>query len=202
MLTHHAYYIEGSVSDFEAYHAQLRPLWSRAYERFGIEEARELIALLSLKNFAQSVFLVGASALTSEAQQALLKLLEEPQEGSIIVLLVPHGSLLPTVCSRMLPYPEPLEEGSSSAPAKQFLKLSGKDRSDYIAKLLKDEEGVKDRVRDFVNGLEAELSKKMRTDKKTREALEDIAMVRGYLSDRSPSLKMLLEHLAVALPVV
>lgn len=202
MLTHHAYYIEGSVSNFDVYKAQLQPFWARPYERFGIDEARECIALLSLKNFAAATFLIGASAITSEAQQALLKLLEEPQEGTTIVLLLPHGTLLPTVQSRMLPYPDTLEEEVSSVFAKQFLKLSGKDRSDYITKLLKDDEGVKDRVRDFVNGLEAALSKSIGKDQKTRQALEDIAMVRDYLSDRSPSLKMLLEHLALALPVV
>lgn len=83
--------------------------------------------------------------------------------------------------------------------AQKFLKMSGKDRSDMIAKMLKDDKGVKERVLDFVNALEAELAPKVK-DPKVRAGLEDIAKVRDYLRDRSPSLKMLLEHLALSLP--
>ncbi len=220
---HHAYYIEGPLSAFEAYKEKIRPFYAREYERFGIDEARELQGIATLKNYAGGVFLLGIASLTSEAQQAMLKLFEEPQEGTQFVLLVPHGMLLPTLRSRMLEYPVRLDtaqhlaqkkvlgspasslKGSrgpdyfSGQGAASFLKLSGKDRSDFIAKLLKDDEGVRERVRDFVNALEAQLYKKV-GEPKTRQGLEDIAMVRQYLGDRSPSLKMLLEHLAIALP--
>jgi len=201
---HHAYYIEGPLSAFEAYKTHLQPLYAKEHDRFGIEEARALITLALLKNFKDTTFLVAAASITTEAQQALLKLLEEPQEGTTFLLMVPHGMLLPTLKSRMLAYPE-LPQGSTLPVrlnlAVQFLKASGKDRSDLIAKLLKDDEGVRERVRDFVNALEAELYKKV-GEPKARQGLEDIAMVRQYLGDRSPSLKMLLEHLAVALPTI
>jgi hypothetical protein len=198
-MTHHAYYIEGPLSHFAQYKDILRPFAASAYERFGIDEARELIALASLKNFNEATFFVALSSITSEAQQALLKLFEEPQEGTTFVLLVPHGSLLPTLRSRMLAYPDPLESGPELALAKEFLAASGKARSDLIAAVLKDEEGTKERARDLINALETELSKQM-GDPAARQALEDIAKVRDYLRDRSPSLKMLLEHLAVCIP--
>jgi len=199
---HHAYYIEGSLSQFDEYKAHLRPFWAREYERFGIDEARELIALASLKNFAEATFFAGASSITGEAQQALLKLLEEPQEGTTFIFLVPHGALIATLKSRMLLYPEVIAKFSrSDLLAGEFLKMGGKERSEFITKLLKDEEGVKERVRDFVNALEAQcVAQKALQKPEGRQALEDIAMVRGYLADRSPSLKMLLEHLALALP--
>ena len=199
---HHAYYIEGSLSQFDEYKAHLRPFWARTYERFGIDEARELIALASLKNFAEATFFAGASSITGEAQQALLKLLEEPQEGTTFIFLVPHGALIATLKSRMLLYPEVIAKFSrSDLLAGEFLKMGGKERSEFITKLLKDEEGVKERVRDFVNALEAQcVAQKALQKPEGRQALEDIAMVRGYLADRSPSLKMLLEHLALALP--
>ena len=127
-------------------------------------------------------------------------MLEEPQQGTTFVLLVPHGVLIPTIKSRMLQYPEILEAEEGTSDAKKFLKLSGKERSDFVTKLLKDDEGQKERARDFVNALEAEVYKKIK-DPKAREVLQDIARVRDYLRDRSPSLKMLLEHLAVALPL-
>ena len=56
-------------------------------------------------------------------------------------------------------------------------------------------------MRDFTNALEAQcVAQKAMQKPEGRQALQDIAMVRGYLADRSPSLKMLLEHLALALP--
>ena len=204
-MNHHAYYIEGSPAQFEAYKESLRPFWAVKFERFGIDEARELIALAGLKNFSEATFFIALSNITSEAQQALLKLFEEPQQGTTFVMILPHGTLLPTLKSRMLPYPttegSPLYAYRGESSVGKFLKAAGKERSDTIAKMLKDDEGVKERVLDFVNALEVELSKNSR-DKKVREGLEDIARVRDYLRDRSPSLKMLLEHLALSLPQV
>jgi hypothetical protein len=202
MLTHHAYYIEGSLSSFDEYKSALKPFWANTFERFGIDEARALITLAAFKNFDTAVFLIGATSITSEAQQALLKLFEEPQQGTTFVLLLPHGMLLPTLKSRMQEYPQELSgQPSNAKQASAFLRSSGKERSDYIAKMLKDDEGVRERVRDLVNALESELISRI-AEPRVREALSDIAMVRSYLSDRSPSLKMLLEHLALSLPTV
>ncbi len=197
-MQHHAYYIEDSTSLFDEYKAALKPFWSKKFERFGIDEARELIDLASLKNFNEPTYFVAAVSVTSEAQQALLKLLEEPQQGTTFIFLVPPGALIATVKSRMLPH-ELRVDTPATAQARKFLTLSGKDRSTEIAKLLKDDEEVKERARDFVNALEVELHKKI-ADPKVRAGLEDLAKVRDYLGDRSPSLKMLLEHLALALP--
>ncbi len=120
------------------------------------------------------------------------------------MLLVPHGALIATLRSRMLEYPQKIDaQKKSTTEAKKFLSESAKSRSSTIAALLKDEEGVRERVRDLLEQLESELYQKLSKvkDKKTsREGLEDIAKVRSYLSDRSPSIKMLLEHLAVSLP--
>jgi len=86
--------------------------------------------------------------------------------------------------------------------AKSFIASSHKERSEFVARLLKDDEGIKERVREFVNELEQELAVRLTKSNsaEVREGLEDIARVRDYLRDRSPSLKMLLEHLALALP--
>lgn len=208
---HHAYVYEGPQGALDALAEDARERFGfgaehspdahmRRFEKFGIDESRWLVEAGALRSSGgRALFVLGLASITSEAQQALLKLLEEPQEGSVYVMLVPHGALLPTVRSRMLPYPASLGADEGTKDAAKFLALGGKERSDFIAKLLKDDEGAKERVRDFINALEAELHKKA-ADGGTRRALGDIAMVRDYLGDRSPSLKMLLEHLAVALP--
>lgn len=212
MPTHHAYIYEGSQGDLSALAADARERFGfpkehspdvhvREMEKFGIEESRWLIEAAALRSSSgKALFLIGTPSLTSEAQQALLKLFEEPQEGVVFVLLCPHGIILPTLRSRMLPYPASLaEESASVKEAKAFLKMAGKERSDFVAKMLKDDDGAKERARDFVNALEALLAPKAK-DAKVRTALEDLAMARDYLRDRAPSLKMLLEHLALALP--
>lgn len=211
-MLHHAYSYEGpqSVLDGLVKDAKARfgfPLEHdpdvhvRSFERFGIDESRWLTDTASLKSSSgRALFIIGTPSITSEAQQALLKLFEEPQAGITFVVLLPHGSLLPTLRSRMLPYPEMLEEEGSAAEAKKFLRLSGKERSEYLTKMLKDDEGLKERVRDFITALEAELVPRIGKSAEVREGLQDISMVRDYLRDRSPSLKILLEHLALSLP--
>jgi len=208
-MEHHAYLYEGPQELFDALARDARERWGfkpgsadvhiLQFEKFGIDEARALYRRAGLKSASgRALFVIGIVSTTSEAQQALLKLFEEPQRGTVFVLLMPHGSMLPTLRSRFLPYPERLQ-AAPPASVKKFLAGSGGERSALIAALLKDEEGTKERVRDFLNGLEAALHPKMSL-LQARTALEDIAKARSYVGDRSPSLKMLLEHLALCVP--
>lgn len=198
-MGHHAYYIEGPRSLFWAYKKKLQPFWASEFDRFGIEDARALIQLASLKNFDKTIFFIAITSITTEAQQALLKLFEEPQRGTVFVLLVPHGALLATLRSRCLPYPENLKDRAGAGNAAEFLSEPYAMRSAMIAELLDEEEGVGERVRDFLNALETTLYERPR-DSFIREGLHDIAKIRSYLNDRAPSYKMLLEHLAATLP--
>jgi hypothetical protein len=73
----------------------------------GIETARELDRFLSLKvpstkSVNRAVVIEDSHLLTTEAQNALLKTLEEPPAGTIIILTASHGqALLPTIHSRV-----------------------------------------------------------------------------------------------------
>jgi len=213
-MTHHAYVYEGSLSLLSELVADARERFNfndeqhpdvhvREFSKFGIDESRWLSSAAAFKpSTGRALFVVGIGSITTEAQQALLKLLEEPQSGVVFVLLLPHGVLLPTVRSRTAHYPSDFSgKAPALAGAKKFLHASGKERSDTVVALLKDEEGARERARDFVDALEAELYKQV-GDPQARVGLVDIAMVRDYLRDRSPSLKMLLEHLAIALPTL
>lgn len=214
---HHAYIYYGKLSlapylarhargsfDFSAEHDPDVQLLT--YEKFGIEEARELVRLAQLKNISgRALFVVATASMTTDAQQALLKLFEEPQEGTVFVLLTPHGSIIPTLRSRFLAYPGDIQGEEKDIEVKKFLGASIAARSAEITKLLKDEEGVRERVREFLNALEVVLYSKLcnsKENKQIREGLEDIAKVRGYVGDRAPALKMLFEHLAIALPII
>ena len=219
---HHAYLYEGPASllpqladsacaQFEFKKDNNPDVLVEQWEKFGIDEARNLSQQASLKSTGdRSLLVLGFSSITSEAQQALLKLFEEPRQGAIFVVLVPHGTLIPTLRSRFLEYPERDFERKSSASlqdgreryAEDFLSSSYAQRSAMITEFMKDEENVRERARNFLNELEQILHTKIESSKEVREGLADIAHFREYLSDRSPSLKMILEHFAATLPVV
>lgn len=185
----------------------------RMWEKFGIDDSRALIDLAMLKSTSgRALFVLAIAQITSEAQQALLKLFEEPSEGTMFVLLVPHGTLLPTVRSRFLEYPQQgstllASARSNLAEAKEFLASTYAKRSAWVTEFLKDEENVRERAREFLNEVEATLYGRMQVEQgptllEVREALADIAHFREYLSDRAPSLKMILEHFAATLPTL
>jgi hypothetical protein len=73
----------------------------------GIEAARQLERFLSLKVPSQktinrAVIIKDSHLLTPEAQNALLKTLEEPPAGTVLILTASHGqALLPTIRSRV-----------------------------------------------------------------------------------------------------
>jgi len=213
MNSHHAYLYEGPASllpqlaDSACQHFAFKKegnpdVLIEQWEKFGIDEARELSQQASLKSSGErSLFVLGFSSITSEAQQALLKLFEEPREGAMFVVLVPHGTLIPTLRSRFLDYPEKISRLNldRGTDAKEFLAAAYAKRSAMITEFMKDEEGVRERARNFLNELERILYTKIENSE-VREGLADIAHFREYLSDRSPSLKMILEHFAATLP--
>jgi hypothetical protein len=213
MRTHHAYYIEDSLHKREEYQRQSREreqfldndpnFTARYYDKFGIDEARTLIELSNLKNTGErALFFIATPAMTSEAQQALLKLFEEPQSGTTFVLLVPHGVIIATLRSRMLKYQYTISDSLERSDAKEFLASTYKKRSDWIATILKDEDAARERVRGFFDELERELYPRMSGSREVRDALGELQHFRQYLSDRSPSLKMILEHFAATLPTL
>jgi hypothetical protein len=92
------------VKDLDAYPYHFTLVAEKA--SIGIESIRQLEGFMSLKvprpsPINRTVIIENAQKLTIEAQNALLKTLEEPPSGTIIILTVDHlRSLLPTVSSR------------------------------------------------------------------------------------------------------
>lgn len=211
-MKHHAFLFEGSLGDFPALAAAARKIlnlnektspdvYERIYDKFGIDESRELTQLASLRGVGeQTLFVLGTSSITTEAQQALLKLFEEPREGLTFVILMPHGVILPTLRSRMMPLElrtQNLEFRKPNPETKKFLSANPKERSEMLAKVLK-----QDDAKEQLHALLNEIESMIHTSKKEHriEALSEIAAMRPFLSDRAPSLKMIFEHLAVVLP--
>lgn len=93
------------INDFTSY-AYGRVIGSQNGKSVGIETVRELESFLSLKvpgksRYNRVVIIKDAQNLSLEAQNALLKTLEEPPKGTVIMLTVHHvHALLPTIVSR------------------------------------------------------------------------------------------------------
>jgi DNA polymerase-3 subunit delta' len=111
-------------------------------DSIGIEQIRGLQSFLALKvpgskAISRIILIEDAHLLTTESQNALLKTLEEPPDGTMLILTVAHEqSLLPTIRSRaqilqlVRPDSTLLHEyfagqGHDSAAIKKALMLSG-----------------------------------------------------------------------------
>jgi DNA polymerase III delta prime subunit len=169
----------------------------RRYATLDVEEARGLRDLASLSGVGgKRVFVIAAQAIGREAQNALLKIIEEPGEGTTFALRVPRGALIPTVLSRLSEISFEMKKGDNS-DAKDFLTAAPPVRSKMIERLVKDKD--KEGAYELVCDIEAVLARNTK-DASSRAALEEIARMRSYLTDPSASIKMILEHLALALP--
>ena len=185
------------------------------YEVMGAHEARELKEAAERKAVGErrKVFVVSARSITREAQNALLKIFEEPPPGTIFFLLVPVLELLlPTLRSRLQ-----VLEVASVAPdvdrqfVGKFLNGVVSARLTMVQEMLKGLEQEKktkensselliekERIMTFLANLERTLAEK--DSALFAEALREVLLVKKYSRDRAPSLKLLLEHIALVLP--
>ncbi|MFA5023532.1 MAG: AAA family ATPase [Patescibacteria group bacterium] len=94
--------LQGDCEGFNSDLHILEPLPDK--KNISIEQVREFIKMLNLSSFLNSYkigLIKGADSLTVEAQNALLKTLEEPKEKVIIILLLSEEESLPkTILSR------------------------------------------------------------------------------------------------------
>ncbi len=149
----------------------------------------------------KKIFIVEADFITEKAQNAMLKIFEEPSGSTHFFLILPSlNNVIPTLKSRMFIIDEQ-NKTESIIDVKNFLKLAPGKRFEQIKKLMdsiSDEEASKIEVVKFINSLEAELhSKTLSKNPQSTELFEQIEKVRSYASEQSPSLKMLLEYLAL-----
>lgn len=210
-LAHHAYCLVGAKIE-NIFHAlekkhniktKANPdFFHEKYETLTIDESRKIKEIHSSKSFSENskrIFIIECNGMTVEAQNALLKIFEEPNQYNHFFLVIPSASiLLPTLRSRLVIFEGESENDLSEA--KKFLKLSMKDKITYvddIAKKISDEELQKSYAVEFLGALEIAVAE--RGVEKNKRALQAIMKARDYMLDRSPSVKQLLEFVALSL---
>lgn len=217
-LEHHAYFIHSftdSVNKLKEFlkekfgisHTQNPDFYYEKFETLGIDDSRRIKEIHLSKSFiagSKRIFIIETSGITHEAQNSLLKMFEEPNEDSHFFLIMPSPhTLLPTLKSRL--YINRLNDDFVSGvkmieEAEKFLKLSKKDKVAYmdeIAKDISDEKLNRSDAQEFLAALEILIYRN--NGIKNEKGLKAILKARDYMNDRSPSVKQLLEYVALSL---
>jgi hypothetical protein len=181
-----------------------------------IETARSIISYVQSPYSKEKVALISFHTATLPAQNAMLKVLEEPRGDMRFILLTTNkNNLIDTVLSRVqhvhlggeksknkdLPA---MPAHAGQAGAEEFLASNSSARMKlaFVVEILAkvDEEGRKDReaVKGFILSIVEVLNEKKAEPKYTLETLE----IASYAADPSASGKALIEYLALLLPVI
>jgi hypothetical protein len=170
------------------------------FETFTIDGSRTLQEMHGRRAIAgKKIFIISARFVTIEAQNSLLKIFEEPTENTHFFLIMPNTQVLvPTLRSRLVIVDcTVLDSGDSKGGVKnlvkKFLSASVAERFVLIKNIV--EEKDKGKAIDFVTALEEVLASKL--NMQNADTLAEILMVKKYLHDRAPSVKLLLEHLCL-----
>lgn len=157
------------------------------------------------------IVLVATDDILPEAQQALLKTLEEPGAQTKIVFVMPHVShLLPTILSRVeiLHYGVESSENSYKTEMQKFFKSDVPTRLKWVEKFIKDNEDhdtTRSIAKRYVDALIQILISKINKsslskDTKSVVVLEDLEYSSSNLLTRGSSVKIIFEHIAITLP--
>ncbi len=187
----------------------------RRFGLFGINDSHDLASWAATKSFSGKgkVFVMEVFSFNMESSNALLKTLEEPGEKIHFFIIISSAeNVAPTLRSRLTVVDvssgkeslekEIIETGRkflAALPSKRLetvKKLSAKSGEEN--ELLSESSANKQKAVQFLNALEFLLEKEL---KGGNPALEELSRSRQFISDRGASAKMILEHLALALPV-
>ncbi len=219
---HHAYLIEGnkeksfsSVLDFVkndlGIDTKNNPdFWCGDFDTFGIDDGRKINDLQSKMAVSggKKIFVIKTNFITREAQNSLLKMFEEPTRNTHFFIITNSSDyVLPTLKSRLMILSSGFEDNLDEKDfAKKFLSSNMAERIDMIGKFFGDTKkkipADKIGAINFLNALEGELRQNLDIKNATKNDLfvfDEIIKCRSYLNDRSPSVKMLLEHMATIL---
>ena len=207
-LEHHAYLIISAeettlIADLKKDYPEAN---HQKFERLGIEDSRALALDQSQTNWHghKKIFILEINDATIEAQNALLKVLEEPTAETHFFLIVPSIEvLLPTVRSRLQRVTPPLtppqkggERDLNTQLAKEFLALIPAKRLEWLKNT--------DLPNNFLDQLEVAMFKPQGRTLKTQnsrcdlKSWPDLTLARRHWRTPGASHKLLLEHLAVS----
>lgn len=215
-LSHHAYALIAQTSivnelkDYleKEYSIELNgnpDIFCKTYEVFTIDDAREIVtfhSIVPIKEGKRKIIIIAFDAITLEAQNSLLKTLEEPADyANFFIITQKLSTLLNTIRSRVniISFDRVREEAIQDM-AKKFMKMQISERMIFVKNMVDEiakEKKNKKYVSDFVDAILYELRES--GIKENSRKIENSDIVAKYIQDRSPSVKMLMEYLALVL---
>jgi DNA polymerase III delta prime subunit len=212
---HHAYIISGgNVEIGESLKEALRVREEQSerflfsFETLSKEDALELRTHASFRSYQDTsrYIVLTARAWTREAQNALLKMLEEPGPNTHFFLLAQSAEVfLPTIRSRAHIIDIGQENKKAVLPlaeAKKFLESTRGMRIEYVSQFIKqheDDETSGPRREDAANFLSAlEVLLTEEGTQKNANALKTILSAKSYLTNQGALVKMVLENVALS----
>ena len=179
-------------------------LFAHAYRSFGVDDAAEVRARARTKPVAgmHRVFALFVPGMTTEAQNALLKTLEEPAADALFFLITPSPEMfLPTIRSRVQTLSIDAKAGVELVSADEFLAATAETRITMLKPLYEHEDEGRDigSVIAFLGSLERRFAATKRAPE-SDEGIRAIYRARKYATDKGSLLKALLEQVALLVP--
>lgn len=200
---HHAILVEGNRDFvFEIYNNLFKKndCFLLQKDLLNIEDANFIRANAILKpSFGDfRVILVNVDKINREAEQTLLKILEEPPINTKIILILPNiKSITPTIFSRVFVFKK--ESSINKNDIAVFLKKDSKQRMKFSEEMLKGEDDVS--VFDFLSSIEFFVKEnKLVQSLNWRNVLLDIYKSKRLLETSGASKKQILEYFSITLP--
>ena len=189
------------VNDVTRYQLQVPTekveLHDQYFAKFGIDDARNLIsqAYVRPSNADSMCLVVRSEFITLEAQNALLKLLEEPPESSRFVFVLPADfTLLPTLSSRFnLNNNLGVDTDGKTPEFLAFLESTYKERLSSIDLAIKNKDLV------WQRSIKTGLITYLKDTGKKLHVYRELEFVARTLLTRGAANKMLLEHMSFLL---
>ena len=181
--------------------------WHGQYKTFTIDHARIISEAQERKSFnsneistwkpnfqVEKIFIIQAEVMTEEAQNALLKVFEEPTASTHFFIISPQDILLPTLRSRMQ-----VIQCESVKEINLILNLKLKDRLLKVKEItdaISNEEKTKQDAIVLLNQIESELYAK--GTEESAKSLKICQKTRQALYDRGAPIKIILENLMLS----
>ena len=209
---HHFYLIEGDIENtVTAITTHLRergftPDTTRhiAKDHFTIDDAHELQKQqIETTDADKKFFIVTFNTIGHEAEQSLLKTLEEPKEGTHFFFITPSlCGIRDTILSRCYRISgENLLHEKEEKMAKEFLKGNSVDRMVQVAEILESAEEEPNLPKTVTRALLQMVYKSFSMEKKEeRIVVEKVSELCAYMENRGSSEKYILETLALIIP--
>ncbi len=171
---------------------------------FSISQAREVSKVVSRKTVSdqERFVVIVADSITVEAQNALLKTIEDPNSKTSFFIIIPTGGyILDTIISRTQILTADSDRLGSVAA--QFFSSEFVDRLEIIDSFNDDEGKVnKGELVLFFSELEKLVLKEKEKIKDVSGVYQDFIDIKQYVLDRSSSVKQITEFISLRLPVL